>query len=399
MSDRQQIVRFAARGDGVTVDGRFVPLAAVGDTVDFASSPPAIIPGPHHVVPPCRHFPACGGCQMQHVDDALYQQFVVDRLARVLPALPADVRPVALSPPHSRRRASLKALKRDQQLQLGFHSEGTHSLVDVRQCPVLHPALFALLAPLRALLARLLPSGQGAGIAMTLSDTGIDLLLANVRAEGLAAIQALTDFADSADLARLSVEGPGGIDTLVERRQPVLAMGGVPVVLPVAPFLQATADGEAALVAAVREAVGGARQVADLFCGLGTFALPLSAQAQVLAADAAGPATAALLAAARAAGRRMTVQHRDLFRRPLAGAELAGLDALVFDPPRAGAEAQVKALATAAVPLVVAVSCNPNTFGRDAKILLDAGYRLQTLWPVAQFRWSSHVELVAQFKR
>lgn len=394
------IVRLAARGDGITADGRFVPLAAIGDQVDFATDPPGIIPGPHHVAPACRHYPACGGCQLQHMDDAAYDDFVLDRLSRVMPGgMPADVRPIALSPPRSRRRASLKALKRGGKLLLGFHSEGTHALVDVQDCPVLAPELMAVLAPLRALLRARLKDGQGAGIALTLCDAGVDVLLANVSAEGLAAIEALTDFAQSCDLARLSVEGPGGIDTLVERRPPVLTMGGVAVPLPVAPFLQATREGEAALVAAVLEAVGDGGRVADLFCGLGTFALPLSQRAAVLAVDAAGPAVMALGAAARRAGRRVEVQHRDLFRRPLVDKELAGLDAVVFDPPRAGAEAQAKALAGSAVPVVVAVSCNPNTFGRDAKLLVEGGYRLTTLWPVAQFRWSSHVELVARFDR
>ncbi|WP_303808141.1 class I SAM-dependent RNA methyltransferase [Sandarakinorhabdus limnophila] len=398
MSDIRPIVRLAARGDGVSDDGRFVPLAAVGDSVDFSSNPPCIIPGPHHAAPSCAHYPECGGCQMQHMAEAAYRDFVIDRLSRVV-ALPADVRPIALSPPRSRRRASLKALKRSGKLVLGFHSEGTHALVDIADCPVLAPEMMALLGPLRVLLRARLRDGQGAGIALTLSDAGVDVLLANVSAEGLAAIEALTNFADKHDLARLSVEGPGGIDTLVERRQPVLNMGGVAVPLPVAPFLQATREGEAALVAAVREAVGGAARVADLFCGLGTFALPLSQRATVLAVDAAGPAVMALGATARSAGRRVEVQHRDLFRRPLVDKELAVLNAVVFDPPRAGAEAQAKALAASPVPVIVAVSCNPNSFGRDAKILMESGYRLTTLWPVAQFRWSSHVELVARFER
>lgn len=397
-SSWRPIVRLAARGDGVSDDGRFVPLAAVGDSVDFSCNPPRIIAGPHHAAPACAHYPDCGGCQMQHMDEAAYRDFVIDRLSRVV-ALPADVRPIALSPPRSRRRASLKALKRNGKLVLGFHSEGTHALVDIADCPVLAPELMALLGPLRVLLRARLRDGQGAGTALTLSDAGVDVLLANVSAEGLAAIEALTDFADKHDLARLSVEGPGGIDTLVERRQPVLNMGGVAVPLPVAPFLQATREGEAALVAAVLEVVGGAARVADLFCGLGTFALPLSQKAAVLAVDAAGPAVMALGAAARQAGRRMEVQHRDLFRRPLVDKELAGLGAVVFDPPRAGAEAQAKALAASPVPVIVAVSCNPNSFGRDAKILVEGGYRLTTLWPVAQFRWSSHVELVARFER
>lgn len=331
MSDIRPIVRLAARGDGVSDDGRFVPLAAVGDSVDFSSNPPRIIAGPHHAAPACAHYPDCGGCQMQHMDEAAYRDFVIDRLSRVV-ALPADVRPIALSPPRSRRRASLKALKRSGKLVLGFHSEGTHALVDIADCPVLAPELMALLGPLRVLLRARLRDGQGAGIALTLSDAGVDVLLANVSAEGLAAIEALTNFADKHDLARLSVEGPGGIDTLVERWQPVLNMGGVAVPLPVAPFLQATREGEAALVAAVLESVGGAARVADLFCGLGTFALPLSQKAAVLAVDAAGPAVMALGATARSAGRRVEVQHRDLFRRPLVDKELAGLNA----PPTTG---------------------------------------------------------------
>ncbi len=395
-----EIVRLAARGDGVTADGRFVALSAPGDRIDFSVTPPGILPGPHHTAPACAHYPDCGGCQMQHVDEAAYGEFVHQRLARVLPAgLPADVRAIALSPPRSRRRAGLKALKRNGKMSLGFHSEGTHALIDVIDCAVLAPALQALLAPLRGLLKARLRDGQGAGAALTLSETGVDLLLANVPADDLAAIEALTEFAEVHDIARLSIEGPGGIDTLVERRQPIIKMGGVPVALPVAPFLQATREGEAALVAAVTEALGNAANVADLFCGLGAFALPASARAQVLAVDAAGPAIMALGVAARQAGRRVEVQHRDLFRRPLAGKELAGLDAVVFDPPRAGAEAQAKALAASQVPIVVAVSCNPNSFGRDARILSDAGYQLTTLWPVAQFRWSSHVELVARFQR
>jgi 23S rRNA (uracil1939-C5)-methyltransferase len=400
VSDLQTIVALAARGDGITADGRFMPLAAIGDTVDFAADPPAIIPGPQHAVPPCRHFPVCGGCQLQHVTDGAYAAFVASRVARALPDGQAPVlHPVALSPPRSRRRAALKALTRGRQLILGFHTEGTHKVVDIQQCAILDPTIFALLAPLRRLLLARLKDGQGAGVALTISDTGIDLLLANVSAEGLAAIEALSEFAAAHDLARLSVEGPGGIDVIVERRAPQLTMGGVAVALPPAPFLQATREGEAALVAAVLAATAGAGRLADLFCGLGTFALPLSRQGPVLAVDAAGPAVTALAAAARPAGRRITVQHRDLFRRPLMAAELAGLDAVVFDPPRAGAEAQAKALAASAVPVIVAVSCNPNTFSRDARILVEGGYRLTDAWPVAQFRWSSHVELVARFER
>lgn len=400
MSDTQTIIRLAARGDGVTADGRYVLGASVGDQVCFDGEHVTILPGPRHVEPICRHVPDCGGCQMQHVTDADYCDFVVDRLARVLgPMMPDDVAPVALSPPRSRRRASLRAVRRGGKLLLGFNSEGSHRIIDIVQCEILLPELFALVAPLRTLLSKVLGEGQGAGLTLTASDTGVDLLLANVQAERLDDIQRLTGFANAHDLARLSVEGAQGVETVYEAQSPELTIGGVRVALPPAPFLQATREGEVALVAAVLEAVGSARSVADLFCGLGTFALPLSRTARVTAADAAGPAVQMLAGAARAAGRPLATLHRDLFRRPLTQDELKTFDAVVFDPPRAGAEAQVRALAHADVARVVAVSCNPSTFGRDMRLLAGGGWRIKKLWPVAQFRWSSHVELVALLER
>lgn len=396
------IVRLAARGDGVTADGRFVLGTAIGDMVAFDGDIPRVTPGPQHRVPSCRHVPDCGGCQLQHLTDAAYVAFVEDRLRRALGhvgiAVPA-VAPVALSPPASRRRASLRAVRRGGQISLGFNAESSHRIVDIEQCDVLLPELFALVAPLRRLLAASIADGQGAGITLTASDSGVDLLLANVAAEKLAAIERLTSFAAVHDLARLSVEGAHGVETIALARMPVLAMGGVPVALPPAPFLQATREGEAALVAAVFDAVQGASRLADLFCGLGTFALPLSGAARLVAADAAGPAIAALEAAARQFRRPVTTDHRDLFRRPLTPAELTDFDAVVFDPPRAGAQAQATMLAQSRVPVVVAVSCNPSTFTRDAAILVKGGYTLEKLWPVAQFRWSTHIELVAKFVR
>lgn len=402
MTDAVPIVRLAARGDGVTADGRFVLGAAVGDLVRFDGDRPVIEPGPGHVVPPCRHVPDCGGCQLQHVTDLAYCTFVADRIVRALAHVglpPGSLAPVALSPPKSRRRASLRAVKRGGRLTLGFNSEGSHRIIDIEQCEVLLPELFGLVSPLRALLKAAVGEGQGAGVTLTASDTGIDVLLANVAAESLQQIERLTDFAAAHDLARLSVEGTHGVETVALARLPMLALDGVPVALPPAPFLQATREGEAALVAAVIEAAGDAQRVADLFCGLGTFALPLSARAKVLAADAAGPAVAALESATRQYRRAITTAHRDLFRRPLTIVELAGFDAVVFDPPRAGAQAQVAMLAQSKVPLVVAVSCNPSTFARDAETLCKGGYALERVWPVAQFRWSTHVELVARFRR
>nr|WP_310523718.1 class I SAM-dependent RNA methyltransferase [Polymorphobacter sp.] len=402
MNDAVAIVRLAARGDGVTADGRFVLGAAVGDTVRFDGDAVVVEPGPGHVAPPCRHVPECGGCQLQHITDAAYCDFVTDRIVRALAhvdVVAETVAPVALSPPKSRRRASLRAVKRGGKLTVGFNAEGSHNIIDIMQCEVLLPELFSLVSPLRALLKVALGEGQGAGVTFTASDSGVDVLLANVAADRLDQIERLTGFAAAHDLARLSVEGAHGVETVSLARMPMLAMGGVPVALPPAPFLQATRQGEAALVTAVTDAVGNSKRVADLFCGLGTFALPLSARAKILAADAAGPAVAALEAAVRQYRRPVQTAHRDLFRRPFTVAELGEFDAVVFDPPRAGAQAQSAMLAQSKVPVVVAVSCNPSTFSRDAATLVKGGYRLEMLWPVAQFRWSTHVELVARFRR
>jgi len=393
------VVRFAARGDGVTADNRFFPGAVPGDRVGPGGE---IEPGPNHVVPACRHYGACGGCQMQHVADGMIAQFAADRVLEPLARLgivPEIVMPVHLSPPGARRRVAMRATRTGGQVRLGFNAQGAHSLVDMAECPVMHPALFALVGPLRSLVAPHLSERSAIGITMTLTDGGVDLLLANLQANSLPVIEGLSRFADEQKLARLSLEGPMGVETLLARADPAVRMGGVSVTLPPAAFLQATADGEAALVAAVADIVGPARLVADLFAGCGTFALSLSGSASVVAADAAGPAIRALEQAARRARRPVTAQHRDLFRKPLSALELAVFDALVIDPPRAGALAQTEQIAASTVPVVAAVSCNPATFARDAERLVSGGFVLRRLWPVAQFRWSTHVELVAEFRR
>lgn len=400
MSDWIDIVRLAARGDGVTADGRFVPATVPGDRVRF--DPFVVEPGPNHATPPCRHFPDCGGCQLQHVADPAYARWVSARIVAALDAAHVPVRqvmPVAVSPPRSRRRASLRAVKRGGKLTLGFNADASHRIVDMVECHVLTPGLFALVAPLRRLLGAALKDGEGAGVSLTETDTGVDLLLANVGARTLGEIERLTAFAAAHGIARLSVENEDGVATITEAQLPTLRFGDVSVIVPAAPFLQATRDGEAALQAAVITATVGAVTVADLFAGLGTFALPLAASARVLAVDGSPSATAALSAAVRASGVPIVVEHRDLFRHPLSIAELDRFDAIVFDPPRAGAVAQVSALAASRVATIVAVSCNPNTFARDAAMLVEGGHRLEKLWPVGQFSWSTHVELVAAFTR
>jgi 23S rRNA (uracil1939-C5)-methyltransferase len=383
------VVRFAARGDGVTASGRHVPFAVPGDAL---LDDGALAFGPHHQQPPCRHFPECGGCQLQHADDAAYRAFLVSRVETALAqhGLETEIRKPHLSPPRSRRRATLKALRVGQGAVIGFNAEKSHQIVDMRECHILRPELFALVQPLRALLATLLQPKRGGEAQLTLVDQGADVLLRNVSADGLATIEALIDFAKQFGLARLSVDAGEGPETLYEPLPATVTLSGAPVAFPTGGFLQATEDGEAALVECVSECVSG--PVADLFAGLGTFALATRA---AYAAEASRDAAAALKQAAPA----ITVDHRDLYRRPLDSSELDRFEAVVLDPPRAGAEQQVLQLAASTVGKVAYVSCNPATFARDAKILTDGGYKLGWVRPVGQFRWSTHVELAACFSR
>ncbi|QDZ07586.1 class I SAM-dependent RNA methyltransferase [Sphingomonas panacisoli] len=388
------IMRVVARGEGVTADGRYAALAAPGDTLNADGS---VTPGPHHQAPPCRHFPICGGCQLQHLDDAAYAQFVTDRIAAALAAhdLETDIRAPILSPPRTRRRATLHAEAKGGRVSIGFTEQSSHALVDIQECHVFAPELFAVVAPLRKLLARL-GMKRRADIQMTSCDQGVDLLV-GARADGLAAAEAIIAFCQANGVARFAIDDGLGPETRWEPEPVTVTLGGVPVPFPHGAFLQATADGEAALVSAVREAVGGAATIADLFAGLGTFALSLGGK--VYAAEAARDAILSLKSAAGQAGRQVFADHRDLYRRPLTVQELDRFDAIVLDPPRAGARDQAVALASARTPVIAYVSCNPSSFARDALALCDGGYALDWVQPVGQFRWSTHVELAARFSR
>jgi len=385
------IVRIAARGDGVMASGRHFPFAVPGDAV---LDDGALAFGPHHQEPPCQHFPECGGCQLQHADDAAYRDYLVSRIETALAQhqLETEVRPPHLSPPRSRRRATLKALKVGQGAVVGFNAEKSHRIVDMRECHILRPELFGLVEPLRALFGRLLKPRQGGEAQLTLIDGGLDVLLRNVRANDLDSVQALTDFAGMHGVARLSADTGGGPETLYEPLPARITLSGVPIAFPHGAFLQATQDGEAALAEAVRECAADAKGVADLFAGLGTFALAVRA---VYAAEASRDAAAALSRAAPG----MSVEHRDLYRRPLDAGELDRFEAAVLDPPRAGAGQQVEQLAASSVDRISYVSCNPATFARDARALVNGGYKLAWVRPVGQFRWSTHVELAACFTR
>jgi 23S rRNA (uracil1939-C5)-methyltransferase len=286
----------------------------------------------------------------------------------------------------------LKAQKVGGGVLIGFNAEKSHRIVDMRECHILRPELFALVQPLRALFATLLPRNRSGEAQLTLVDQGVDILLRNVEPKGLATIEALTSFATSNRLARLSSDSGTGPETMWEPAPVTVTLSGSQVSFPPGRFLQATADGEAALVSAVLEVLNGSSAVADLFAGLGTFALAVGSR---YAAEASRDSAAALKRAAPT----ISVDHRDLYRRPLDAGELKRFDAVILDPPRAGAAEQVRELVRSSIRRIAYVGCNPATFARDASALADGGYSLDWVKPVGQFRWSTHVELVGRFTR
>jgi 23S rRNA (uracil1939-C5)-methyltransferase len=399
MAEALDIIRIAARGDGVTADGRHVPLAAPGDRLNPDGG---LVHGPHHAEPLCRHFPLCGGCELQHIDEESLAVFVQERVLHALASQQVQaetVMPVHLSPAATRRRIAVRSAWAGRNFQLGFSTEKSHRIIDLQQCEVMAPELFALMKPLRAFLAPRVAQKRNVQVKLALIDQGVDLLIENLTIEGLEAHEALSAFASENRLARLSLDDGFGPTTLWEPEPVTITLGGAPVAYPPYAFLQATRDGEAALVAAAGDVIGDAKLVADLFAGLGTFALSIAEGRKVYAAEADRAATLALKSAAGQAQRSVFAEHRDLFRRPLDSAELNRFGAVILDPPRAGAREQIGQLASSQVAKIAYVSCNPGSFARDAKQLVDAGYRLQRIWPVGQFRWSTHVELVGEFSR
>jgi 23S rRNA (uracil1939-C5)-methyltransferase len=404
-----RIERLDAAGQGIAEGGLRVPFALPGELVrgpvaDGVLAPVEILePAPERVTPPCRHFGTCGGCALQHASDAFLADWKRDQVVRALKArgLEAEMRPVAVSPPRSRRRAVLTGRRTKKTVLVGFHGRRSDQVVDMDECHVLRPELMAA----RAALADVVRAGasRAGALRMTLtaSATGLDLAVEGGKPLDAGLRAGLAGIAEAHVLARLAWDG----EPVAMRRPPLQSMGRARVVPPPGAFLQATREGEAALVAAVREAVGEAGgeagRVADLFAGCGTFALPLAERAEVHAVEGAAPMLAALDAGWRAATglRRVGIEARDLFRRPLQPAELARFQAVVVDPPRAGAEAQTTALAASGVGRVAMVSCNPVSFARDAALLARGGFRLRWVQVVDQFRWSGHVELAACFTR
>jgi 23S rRNA (uracil1939-C5)-methyltransferase len=348
----------------------------------------------------CRHFGVCGGCSFQDMPDdayrALKRSFVVDALAQNgLESVEVDS--VLEVPPYTRRRAVFKAAKRAGVVQIGFHAAQSHAIVDMHECLVITPRLFALVGAMRELFAALLNDGEDIEVHATDSDTGAEIAMRWSRKLTPAISAELARWAQKSKVARVTLNG----NIATEFATPTVQFGKARVTLPPESFLQPTHEGEAALREKILAGVKNAKSIADLFAGCGTFTFSLAEKAKVHAVELDKPALAAIAAAARATQglKPITTEARDLFKAPLSGDELKPFDAVVIDPPRAGAQAQATALAASSVRRIAYASCNAETFARDARILVAGGYKLGAVTPVDQFLWSSHIELVAAFAR
>ncbi len=380
-----------------SVHARCLPGEEIEPGPDGDGPPRILTPSPGRVTPPCRHFRMCGGCLMQHASDALIAEWKtgIVRQALIGQGIEGEVLPILTSPPRSRRRAKLTGRRTRKGAMVGFHARASDMLIEVPECQLLTPALMATLPALGDLTRRLCSRTDEAAFTVTESLAGPDILIHHPRdLTGPLRIE-LAAVAEAHGLARLA----WGDETVAMRHPPLQQMGRARVTPPPGAFLQATAHGEAALVAQVRAMVGTSARIADLFAGCGTFTLPLAEAAEVLAVEGEAAMIDALDRGWRATLglHRVDPQARDLFRRPLLPDEMRKLDAVVLDPPRQGAEAQVAQIAGARVPVVAMVSCNPVTFARDARTLISAGYVMGPVTPVDQFRWAAHVEMTARF--
>lgn len=405
------IERIGHEGDGVArVDDAtiFVPFTVPGDRVRIAIDGARgrvlarLADGPDRAVPVCRHFSVCGGCQLQHLREHAYAAWKRAQVAAALAQrglADAPVDDLTLVPPGTRRRAALAFQRTEAGTLLGFRRLRSRALVDMEECAVLMPAIVARLGGLRRWLGTVFAPGAQGMLAILHTEGGLDVAFSLSRPpEGLRRLRlALAEGAQALDLARVSLEG----EVVAERKPPIVRIAGLALVPPPGAFLQASAEAERTLTEHVLAGVGAARRIADLFAGLGTFSLALARNASVHAVDAEEDLLAALVKTARHAQglKPVTTECRDLFRAPLDAKALSRFDAVVFDPPRAGARAQAEAIAGSNIGRVVAVSCNPASFARDARILVDGGFTLDWVRPVDQFLWSAQIELVAQFSR
>lgn len=398
-----QIIRLGHHGDGIAEGPVYAPITLPGETVTGTLDGQTlrdvriVTPSAHRVAAPCRHFKACGGCQLQHASDDFVAAWKLGIVQSALDAhgLETELRPITTSPAQSRRRATFAAKRTKKGAMAGFYGRGSDVVIEIPDCKLLHPDLMAGLDVARAL--AMVGASRKAPLSVTVTGSadGLDVAVQNGKPLDGPLRMALGRLCEQLGLVRLAWDD----EVIATRTPPRQFFGTTSVTPPPGAFLQATEHGEQTLLSAVEEAIGEAERVADLFAGVGTFALPLAQRVRVHAVEGEAQMVEALHHGWRMGEglKPVTVEARDLYRRPLLPDELRRFDAVVLDPPRAGAERQVAELITASVPRLAYVSCNPVTFARDAAALCAAGYRLDWVQVVDQFRWSSHVELAGCF--
>jgi 23S rRNA (uracil1939-C5)-methyltransferase len=399
------ITRLGHQGDGVAEGPVFAPRTLPGEVVEGLihqgrmDMPRILHPAPERVKPACPHYRSCGGCALQHAHGDFVTEWKESVIRHALAAhgLEATFRAPHISPLRSRRRATFAGRRLKKGALVGFHARASDVVTAVPECQILHPDLIAALPLLEDLTQRTGARKGEMALALTQSLGGLDLAVTGGKPLDAPLLLELGQWAGQSGLARLAWEG----EVVAQIRPPEQQMGRARVTPPPGAFLQATPQAEAAMCAALQEITQGARRVVDLFAGCGTFSLPLAEHAEIHAVEGAADMLVALDKGWRQASglKRITHEARDLFRRPLLPEELAQFDCAVIDPPRAGAEAQAQALATSRIPRIGAISCNPVTFARDAKLLVAGGYRLEWVQVIDQFRFSPHVELAARFTR
>jgi len=404
MSAEFRIDRLGAQGDGIAATERgpvFIPFTLPGERVtasrngERADLLAVIEASPLRIEPACRHFGECGGCALQHMEEGAYRDWKRGRVVEALRAhgVEAEVEPLIPCAPRERRRVTFTARRTEAGMLLGYNRALSHTIIDIEECPIARLEIVAALEPLRALARIICSTDKPFRLTVTVTDSGLDVAVYGSGKLAEKARNTASDFAMRAGLARLAVDG----EIIIEPRKPVVLFGDVSVLPPPGAFLQAVAGAEQIMADIVSAHLGKAKRIADLFSGAGAFALRLAKGAEVHAVEADAASLAALDRGFRFGSglKRVTTERRDLFIRPVTAKELNAFDGVVFDPPRAGAEAQSKQIAKSEVPLVAAVSCNPTTLARDLSILIEGGYTLQSVVSIDQFLWSPHVEAVA----
>ncbi len=412
------IDRIGRHGDGVAaldIGTVYVPATAPGDRVSVALTNQGLgrlqgrmlevlSPGPARIKPPCPHFTQCGGCKLQHLEDQVYANWKRGLLLCALNrnGLTANtIEDLHRSAPGSRRRATFAVVRRNADTIVGFHAHHSRQVIDLAVCPVVASPIANLIPAIRRWAATALKADEAANVFVAQTDSGLDLLVRTAACLSSDGRDSLVGLLSEHDLARIAwaPSRRDGAEVLAEARQVRAVHGDTPVDLAPGAFAQATPDGEAALVGFVRREADGARKATDLFCGSGAFALPLARNGcEVFAVDIDKTSVANLRAAARQARvPNLGVEQRNLMRRPIPAGRLTGNDVVILDPPRVGAKAQMAEIATSQVPCIIAISCNPASFARDAQILIHQGYVLSRILPVDQFIWSPHLEIAARF--